>query len=53
MKARSNRQARTHTGVDVDARIGNAMIEVKFGVDAIRTLRTSLMQVAYADRHTY
>lgn len=47
MKARSNRQARTHADADVDARIGNAVIEVKFGVDAIRTLRTSLMQVAY------
>ncbi|MBL9158415.1 MAG: hypothetical protein JNJ70_13135 [Verrucomicrobiales bacterium] len=32
---------------DVDARIGNAVVEVRFGVDAVRTLRTSLMQVAY------
>ena len=32
---------------DVDARVGNALVEVKFGVDALRTLRTSLMQVAY------
>ncbi len=32
---------------EVDARVGNALIEVKFGVDALRTLRTSLMQVAY------
>jgi hypothetical protein len=48
MNARSNRQARSHADADVDARIGNALIEVKFGVDAIRTLRTSLMQVAYA-----
>lgn len=32
---------------DVDARVGHALIEVKFGVDALRTLRTSLMQVAY------
>jgi len=30
-----------------DARIGNAVVEVRFGVDAVRTLRTSLMQVAY------
>jgi hypothetical protein len=27
--------------------VGNALIEVKFGVDSLRTLRTSLMQVAY------
>jgi len=32
---------------EVDARIGNAVIEIKFGVDALRSLRTSLMQVAY------
>lgn len=32
---------------EVDARIGNALIEVKFGVDSLRTIRTSLMQVAY------
>lgn len=32
----------------MDARVGNALIEVKFGVDALRTVRTSLMQVAYA-----
>ncbi len=32
---------------EVDARVGNDLVEVKFGVDAIRTLRTSLMQVAY------
>jgi hypothetical protein len=30
-----------------DTRIGNAVVEVRFGVDAVRTLRTSLMQVAY------
>lgn len=28
--------------------VGESLIEVKFGVDALRTLRTSLMQVAYA-----
>jgi len=33
---------------DVDARVGNDLIEVKFGVDSIRTLQTSLMQVAYS-----
>lgn len=33
---------------DVDARYGNALIEVKFGVDALRTVRASLVQVAYA-----
>lgn len=34
--------------VIVNERVGDALIEVKFGVDALRTLRTSLMQVAYA-----
>jgi hypothetical protein len=33
---------------EVDARVGNRLIEVKFGVDALRTIRTSLMQLAYA-----
>lgn len=33
---------------DLDARIGNAIIEVKFGVDSLRTVRTSFMQVAYS-----
>jgi len=28
---------------EVDARVGNALIEVKFGVDSLRTIRTSLM----------
>jgi len=32
----------------VDAHIGNALIEVKFATDALRTIRTSIMQVAYA-----
>ena len=32
---------------DVDAQVGNALIEVKFSVDSLRTIRTSLMQVAY------
>ena len=32
---------------EVDARVGNALIEVKFGVDSLRTIRTSLIQVAY------
>jgi hypothetical protein len=32
---------------EVDARVDNALIEVKFGVDSLRTIRTSLMQVAY------
>ncbi|HEY3760265.1 MAG TPA: hypothetical protein VGN23_00760 [Verrucomicrobiae bacterium] len=30
-----------------DARVGDDVIEVKFGVDAVRTLRTSMMQIAY------
>jgi hypothetical protein len=33
--------------LEVDARVGDALIEVKFGVDAIRTIRTSVMQVAF------
>jgi hypothetical protein len=40
-----NKRHRRH--LEVDAREGNALIEVKFGVDALRTIRTSLMQVAY------
>src|SRR2546423_1549599 len=32
---------------EVDARVGNAVIEVKFGVDSLRTIRATLMQVAY------
>ncbi len=32
---------------EVGGRVGNVVAEVKFGVDAVRTLRTSLMQVAY------
>jgi hypothetical protein len=33
---------------DVTVRVGNAFIDVKFRVDALRTIRASLMQVAYA-----
>jgi hypothetical protein len=32
----------------VDAQVGNALIEVKFAADALRTVRTGLMQLAYA-----
>lgn len=32
---------------DVDARVGDNVIEVKFGIDSLRTLRTSLIQVAF------
>ena len=32
---------------EVAGRVGNVVVEVKFAVDAVRTLRTSLMQVAY------
>ncbi len=32
----------------VDAEVGNALIEVKFATDALRTVRTGLMQLAYA-----
>jgi hypothetical protein len=33
---------------DLDAQVGKPVIEVKFGVDALRTIRTSIMQLAYA-----
>jgi hypothetical protein len=39
-----NRPQRHH---EVDAEVGNSLIEVKFGVDSLRTIRTSLIQVAY------
>lgn len=47
MNTKSNPPSLRHPHRDVDARVGDALIEVKFGVDALRTLRTSLMQVAY------
>jgi hypothetical protein len=47
MSANSNQSKHPQRHREVDARVGNALIEVKFGVDALRTLRTSLMQVAY------
>ena len=48
MKAKPNQTNLAGRHLEVDARIGNALIEVKFGVDALRTIRTSLMQVAYS-----
>jgi hypothetical protein len=47
MSAKTSQDRHPQRHRDVDARVGNALIEVKFGVDALRTLRTSLMQVAY------
>ena len=47
MSAKSSQDKHPQRHRDVDARVGNMLIEVKFGVDALRTLRTSLMQVAY------
>jgi hypothetical protein len=47
MSANSSQFKRPQRHREVDARVGNALIEVKFGVDALRTIRTSLMQVAY------
>ena len=47
MNANSSQGKHPQRHRDVDARVGNSLIEVKFGVDALRTLRTSLMQVAY------
>jgi hypothetical protein len=48
MKAKPNQTNLPGRHLEVDARVGNALIEVKFGVDALRTIRTSLMQVAYS-----
>jgi hypothetical protein len=42
MNTKSNPPSHRHPHRDVDARVGDALIEVKFGVDALRTLRTSL-----------
>lgn len=47
MTAKTLLRQRLTAQSEVDARVGNDLVEVKFGVDAIRTLRTSLMQVAY------
>jgi len=42
---KANTHQRSHRGVDF--RVGNMLIEVKRTVDAVRTLQTSLMQLAY------
>src|SRR5690242_14581812 len=47
MNASPNINKRHQRHLEIDARVGDALIEVKFGVDALRTIRTSLMQVAY------
>lgn len=47
MNANFSQAKRPQRHREVDARVGNALIEVKFGVDSLRTIRTSLMQVAY------
>ncbi len=47
MRTKFSRDKRPPLHRDVDARVGNALIEVKFGVDSLRSIRTSLMQVAY------
>jgi hypothetical protein len=48
MNTSPSKNKRSQRHLEVDARVGNAIIEVKFGVDALRTIRTSLMQVAYS-----
>ena len=48
MNGKSNQTNIPQHHLEVDARVGNALIEVKFAVDAVRTIRTSLMQVAYS-----
>lgn len=47
MAISKNRKSGRPHPPSVDARVGAALIDVKFGVDALRTVRTSLMQVAY------
>ena len=47
MDTTQNQHQGSRRDLEVDARVGNALFEVKFGVDALRTVRTSLMQVAY------
>jgi hypothetical protein len=47
MSSNFSQSKRPQRHLEVDARVGNALIEVKFGVDSLRTIRTSLMQVAY------
>ncbi|HEX4119305.1 MAG TPA: hypothetical protein VH619_01660 [Verrucomicrobiae bacterium] len=48
MSANASQRKRLGRHSEVDVRVGNALIEVKFGVDSLRTIRTSLMQVAYS-----
>jgi len=48
MSTNPNPNKRSQRHLKVDARVGNALFEVKFGVDALRTIRTSLMQIAYS-----
>ncbi len=48
MQALPNQPRLSQRHQAVEARPGSVSIAVKFGVDALRTLRTSLMQVAYA-----
>jgi hypothetical protein len=47
MNNNHNQGKRQQRHREVDARVDNRLIEVKFGVDSLRTIRTSLMQVAY------
>jgi hypothetical protein len=47
MNGNSRHLNRPQRHAEVDAQVGNALIEVKFGVDSLRTIRTSLIQVAY------
>jgi hypothetical protein len=48
MKTGVNRRSLDLCRTELDAQIGNALIEVKFRTDALRTVRTSIMEVAYA-----
>ncbi|HTV41621.1 MAG TPA: hypothetical protein VMF08_13650 [Candidatus Sulfotelmatobacter sp.] len=47
MNAKPRQQRRTGANACAGSGSGNALVEVKFGVDALRTLRASLMEVAY------
>lgn len=47
MKTRTDGPRYKRHQTDVDAQVGKARVEVKFAVDALRTIRTSILQLAY------
>ena len=48
VKTIESQSSSTHHPGEVDIRVGNSLIVVKRGVDSLRAVRTSLMQVAYS-----